>query len=161
MKKLITLLILALVAFAGYSQDLTHSIQMPLNGTYATYSSIGDTLVDASQDSIDYIFKYSNAFSIDKVAIGFQIDTISATDNGVVYSLYGKEFENSTAWTAIIAQDTTADVAGVNQYYTAKMATIATDKSYLHLRLRLFMEASSGTGDQLKINKVELKTYQK
>jgi hypothetical protein len=161
MKKLIGLLILAFVALVSIAQDETRTIQMPLNGTYATYSNTADTLVDAGQDSIDYIFKYSNAFSIDKVAVGFQVDTISGADNGVVYSLYGKEFESSTTWTAIIAQDTTADVAGLNQYYTAKMATIATDKSYLHLRLRLFMEATSGTGEKLRIDKVELKTYQK
>jgi hypothetical protein len=161
MKKLIGLLILAFVALVSIAQDETRTIQMPLNGTYATYSNTADTLVDAGQDSIDYIFKYSNAFSIDKVAVGFQVDTISGADNGVVYSLYGKEFESSTTWTAIIAQDTTADVAGVDQYYTAKMATIATDKSYLHLRLRLFMEATSGTGEKLRVDKVELKTYQK
>jgi hypothetical protein len=161
MKKLIGLLILAFVALVSIAQDETRTIQMPLNGTYATYSNTADTLVDAGQDSIDYIFKYSNAFSIDKVAVGFQVDTISGADNWVVYSLYGKEFESSTTWTAIIAQDTTADVAGLNQYYTAKMATIATDKSYLHLRLRLFMEATSGTGEKLRIDKVELKTYQK
>jgi hypothetical protein len=161
MKKLSIILILAFVALVSIAQDETRTIQMPLNGTYATYSNTADTLVDAGQDSIDYIFKYSNAFSIDKVAVGFQVDTISGADNGVVYSLYGKEFESSTTWTAIIAQDTTADVAGLNQYYTAKMATIATDKSYLHLRLRLFMEATSGTGEKLRIDKVELKTYQK
>jgi len=31
----------------------------------------------------------------------------------------------------------------------------------LHYRLRLFMEASSGTGDKLKLDKVEIKAYQK
>lgn len=153
-------MIFAIVSIIGYSQDKTVNINLPNDGTYKEYTcSASDTLVDAGQDSIDYIWRYNGAGSIDKVAIGMNIDTVSATDNGVVYSLYGKEFEDDLVWTAIIAQDTTADVAGVSQFYAAKMATIATDKSFRYFRQRLFMEATSGTGDKLKVNKVEFKAY--
>lgn len=162
MKKCIVIIAFIFVALISYSQDKTRTTDFPNSGTYAFYTGTpADTLVDAGQDSIDFIFKYHNAYSVDKVSIGFQVDTISAKDNGVVFSLYGKEFENDATWTAIIAQDTTADVDGLNKYYAAKMATIATDKSFLHFRVRLFMEATSGSGDKLKIDKVELKTYQK
>lgn len=162
MKKFVTLLALIIVAMMSYSQDPTRTVDFPVNGTYASYlGTAADTLKDASQDTIDFIFRYHSNLSVDKIAIGFQVDTVSASDNGVVYSLYGKEFESDTNWTAIIAQDTTADVAGINQYYTAKLATIATDKSFLHYRVRLFMEAASGTGDKLKLDKVEIKVYQK
>ena len=162
MKKFLILIISIMVAMLGYSQDKTVNIKLPNNGTYAYHScSASDTLVDAGQDSIDYVWRYNGAVSVDKVSIGFNIDTISAVDNGVVYSLYGKEFEDDLVWTAIIAQDTTADVAGVDQFYADKMATIATDKSFRYFRQRMFMEASSGTGDKLKVNSVVFKTYVK
>ena len=155
-------MLIVFVAFATTAQDLTRSIDLPSGGTYKYYTcSAADSLVDAGQDSIDFVFRYDGAFSVDKVAVGFQVDTVSAVDNGVVYSLYGKEFLSDGTWTAIIAQDTTADVAGVNQYYAAKMATIATDKSFRYFRLRTFMEASSGTGDKLKFDFLEFKIYQK
>lgn len=162
MKKFVTLLALIMIVMISYSQDITRTVDFPINGTYASYlGTAGDTLKDASQDTIDFIFRYHSNLSVDKISVGFQVDTVSAADNGVVYSLYGKEFASDPTWVAIIAQDTTADVAGVNQYYTATQATIATDKSFLHYRLRLFMEATSGTGDKLKIDKVEIKAYQK
>ena len=162
MKKFVTLLALIIVAMISYSQDITRTIDFPVNGTYASYlGTAGDTLKDGSQDSIDFIFRYHSNLSVDKISIGFQVDTVSASDNGVVYSLYRKEFASDPTWVAIIAQDTTTDVNGLNKYYTATQATIATDKSFLHYRLRLFMEASSGTGDKLKLDKVEIKAYQK
>jgi len=163
MKKFITLIALIMVAMIGYSQNnLVRTVDFPSNGTYAYINGVAaDTLVDAGQDTIDYVFEYHNGYSVDKIALCFQVDTVKGHDNGVVYSLYGKEFENDPIWTAIIAQDTTADVAGVNQNYAAKLATIASDKSFLHYRVRLFMEATSGAGEKMKIDKVELKTYQK
>lgn len=162
MKKLIVFLALITVAVISYSQDVTRTKDMPVNGTYQFINGLpSDTLVDGGQDSIDFIFKNHNAFSYDKISIGFQIDTVKGSDNGVVYSLYGKEFANDPTWVAIIDQDTTADVAGVNQYYTAKQATIATDKSFAQFRVRLFMEATSDATEKLKIDKVEINTYQK
>lgn len=162
MKKIILLLVFAFAAFATNAQDLTHSINMPTDGTYKLYTcATSDTLGDATQDTIDFVFRYDGAFSIDKLAVSFQADTVISKVSGIVYSVYGKESVNSTTYTEIIAQDTTADVAGINQVYSAKMDTIATDKSYRYYRVRLFLEASAATYDLLKLDNVELKLYQK
>ena len=84
-------LALITVAVISYSQDVTRTKDMPVNGTYQFINGLAsDTLVDGGQDSIDFIFKNHNAYSYDKISIGFQADTVKGSDNGIVYSLYGK-----------------------------------------------------------------------
>jgi len=112
MKKLFSLLLIALLGIAVYAQDDTREVKIPINKHYATYGNAyaNDILTD-NQDTLDIEFQVQISESIRKIALVSEFDTIAGSDSIVEISILGRA-SGDVSYSTLLAASNTAEITG-------------------------------------------------
>lgn len=97
------------------AQERTISKTMRENATYYKYSgTAADTLTPTNQDTIDFVLQFRNDNYVKKIAVKSRFDMITTADTTVAISVDGKEFEDHTTYTSVIASSLSDAVTANN-----------------------------------------------
>lgn len=126
-----TLLITLFVALGVFAQERTVTKTLGDGKYYYKYTgTAADTLKLTNQDTIDFVFVYTEVEFVKKIAIHIEMDTIGGADSVVNFSLYGKEFEDDGTYVQIIAAANSSAVASTLHHIITSDYT-ETTASYL------------------------------
>lgn len=145
MKKLVILLVLALVAFVSTAQERTVPITFKTGVSYMYHQgAAADTLKKTNQDTIDFLFTNQNHGAIEKLIFSMSLDTIAGNDS-IYYVLYGLNNSDGAATTIAsggILVDKSNKIVDISKWYWTNDTTYV-DLSYRFYLLRFIQDGNN------------------